>query len=183
VKKVNKEQIGKYLSLILRHKPETIGIELDSHGWASVDELIDGVKKTYPEISFAFLKEIVSSDNKQRYSFNDDKTKIRANQGHSISVDLELKPVCPPDILYHGTGEKYVNSIDSEGLIKKSRQYVHLSADTDTAKKVGIRHGKPVIYSIDSKKMYEEGYSFYLSENGVWLTNDVPVQYLKKVNN
>ncbi|MCR4686011.1 MAG: RNA 2'-phosphotransferase [Lachnospiraceae bacterium] len=180
---MNKEQIGKYLSLILRHKPETIGIELDSHGWASVDELIDGVKKTYPEISFAFLEEIVSSDNKQRYSFNDDKTKIRANQGHSIGVDLELKPVCPPDILYHGTGEKYVNSIDSEGLIKKSRQYVHLSADIDIAKKVGIRHGKPVIYLIDSKKMYEDGYRFYLSENGVWLTNDVPVQYLKKVNN
>ena len=129
----------------------------------------------------AQLEEIVASDDKQRYSFNEDKTLIRANQGHSIPVDVELKESLPPDILYHGTGEKYVSSINDMGLIPKSRLYVHLSKDMETAVNVGKRHGKPVIYVVDSKKMASDGYKFYLSVNNVWLTKKVPVEYLRMI--
>lgn len=174
------ESTSKYLSLILRHKPETIGITLDEHGWANVDELIEGVSKTHP-INVEILNNIVATDNKQRYSFNDDKTLIRANQGHSIPVDVELAVVNPPEVLYHGTGEKFVESIDAQGLIPKSRLYVHLSSDTDTAVKVGSRHGNPVIYRVLSGKMCRDGHVFYKSVNGVWLTKSVPVKYLQKI--
>ncbi len=176
----NKTEISKYIALILRHKPETIGIKLDEHGWANVEELVKGINVQY-NFSKDDLKEIVSTDNKQRYSFNDDKTLIRANQGHSISVDVELKKVTPPDILWHGTAEKYVHSIVQEGLIPKSRLYVHLSNDMDTAKKVGARHGKVVIFQIHSEQMHEDGYEFYKSVNGVWLTKKVPLNYLHKL--
>lgn len=174
-----KDNIGKYLALILRHKPETIGIQLDEHGWARVDELIAGIARTHA-FNLEMLEEIVRTDSKQRYSFNEDKTMIRANRGHSINVDVELKETLPPDILWHGTGEKYVQSIEQTGLIPKSRLYVHLSADPDTAKTVGSRHGKPVIYQVDAKAMVEDGYPFYISANGVWLTKEVPIKYLKK---
>lgn len=170
---------SKFISLILRHKPETIGITLDEHGWANVDELIAGVSKTHP-LDMAGLEKIVAEDEKQRYSFNDDKTLIRANQGHSISVDVELKEVEPPEILYHGTGEKYTSSIDELGLIPKSRLYVHLSGDEETARKVGQRHGKPVVYKVRSGEMHRDGIVFYRSVNGVWLTNTVPVKYLER---
>ena len=170
---------SKYISLILRHKPETIGISIDEHGWANVDELIAGVNKTQP-LDMAMLEQIVAEDEKQRYSFNEDKTLIRANQGHSIPVDVELEEVEPPEILYHGTGEKYVASIDEKGLIPKSRLYVHLSPDEVTAKKVGQRHGKPVIYTVKSGEMHRDGISFYRSVNGVWLVKAVPVKYLVK---
>lgn len=170
---------SKYISLILRHKPEAIGISLDEHGWANVDELIAGVNKMQP-LDMAMLEQIVADDEKQRYSFNEDKTLIRANQGHSIPVDVELEEVEPPEILYHGTGEKYVDSIDEQGLIPKSRLYVHLSPDEDTAKKVGHRHGKPVIYTVRSGEMYRNGISFYRSVNGVWLVKAVPVKYFTK---
>lgn len=174
------KDISKYMSLILRHKPEAIGISLDEHGWANVEELIAGIAKNN-EFNMEILEEIVRTDEKQRYSFNDDKTLIRANQGHSILVDVELEEKEPPEILWHGTGEKFVVAIDAEGLISKSRLYVHLSKDEDTAIKVGARHGKPVIYNVLAKQMYEDGYKFYLSVNGVWLTKDVPVKYLKKL--
>lgn len=174
------ESTSKYLSLILRHKPETIGITLDEHGWANVDELIKGISKTYP-INKELLENIVATDNKQRYSFNDDKTLIRANQGHSIPVDVELNVVNPPVVLYHGTGEKFVESINAQGLIPKSRLYVHLSSDTDTAVKVGARHGNPVVYKVLSGKMSRDGYTFYKSVNGVWLTKRVPIEYLQKM--
>ena len=170
---------SKYISLILRHKPEVIGISLDEHGWANVSELVAGINKTQP-FSMEQLEEIVRTDSKKRYSFNEDKTLIRANQGHSIPVDVELPEKQPPDILYHGTGEKYVSSIDRQGLIPKSRLYVHLSKDSDTAVKVGTRHGKPVVYRVDAHKMAEDGYKFYLSVNGVWLTKEVPMKYLSK---
>lgn len=171
---------SRFISLILRHKPETIGIALDEHGWAKVAELIDGISKTQ-YIDMAMLEKIVATDNKQRFSFNEDKTLIRANQGHSISVDVELSEKKPPVILYHGTGEKYVSSIDEQGLIPKSRLYVHLSKDEQTAKTVGSRHGKPVIYEIYAGEMYEDGYLFYLSVNGVWLAKSVPTKYMKKL--
>lgn len=170
---------SKYLSLILRHKPETIGICLDEHGWANVDELIAGIAKTH-KFNMEILEEIVRTDEKQRYSFNEDKTLIRANQGHSVPVDVELDEMEPPAELWHGTGEKYVTSIDSQGLIPKSRLYVHLSKDEETAVKVGKRYGKPVLYIVKSGEMYQDGYKFYLSKNGVWLTKEVPVKYLKK---
>lgn len=174
-------ETSRFISLILRHKPETIGITLDEHGWANVDELIKGVNKTHT-LTMELLEEIVSTDDKKRYSFNEDKTLIRANQGHSISVDVELKEAVPPTILYHGTGEKYVALIDSSGLIPKSRLYVHLSVDYDTAIKVGSRHGNAVVYTVDTASMIADKYVFYISENGVWLTKTVPVKYLKKVN-
>ncbi len=172
-------EVSKFIALILRHKPETIGITLDEHGWANVDDLIAGISKEY-EFNMEMLEEIVATDNKQRYSFNEDKTLIRANQGHSIPVDVELEKAAPPDILYHGTGEKYVSSIDEQGLIPKSRLYVHLSGDEETAYKVGQRHGKPVIYTVKSGEMYRDGFIFYYSVNGVWLTKEVPVNYLRK---
>lgn len=170
---------SKYISLILRHKPEVIGITLDEHGWANVDELIKGVSKTHL-LDREMLEHIVAEDGKQRYAFNEDKTLIRANQGHSIVVDVDLEQKIPPVILYHGTGEKFVSSIDESGLLPKSRLYVHLSADTETAVKVGSRHGKPVVYEVLSGEMERDGYLFYQSVNGVWLTKQVPVKYLRK---
>ncbi len=171
---------GRFLSLILRHHPEVIGIELDEHGWADVSELIEGISRTRP-FDFKLLEKIVAEDEKQRYSFNEDRTLIRANQGHSIPVDVELKKKAPPKILWHGTGEKYVESILRQGLIPKSRLYVHLSSDYDTAKKVGSRHGRPVVFEVAAGKMLEDGYDFFQSVNKVWLTKSVPVKYLKKL--
>lgn len=173
---------SQFIALILRHKPETIGITLDEHGWANVQELIDGINATGKHhLDMELLEEIVRLDEKQRYSFNEDRSLIRANQGHSIPVDVDLRETLPPKVLYHGTGEKYVPSIDEQGLIPKSRLYVHMSADKETAKTVGSRHGRPVIYEIDCKSMSEDGYRFYLSENHVWLTKAVPAKYLKKL--
>lgn len=169
---------SRFLSLILRHKPETIGISLDEHGWADVEELLDKMSKTRP-IDRETLEEIVRTDSKQRYSFNADHTCIRANQGYSIPVDVELPVAVPPEYLYHGTGRKYESSIEQVGLISKSRLYVHLSEDTETAEKVGRRHGIPVIYRVCSGQMQRDGYTFYRSVNGVWLTKAVPVAYLE----
>ena len=171
-------ETSKFIALILRHKPEEIGISLDEHGWASVDELIAGIAKTQP-FAMEMLEEIVASDEKQRYSFNEDKTLIRANQGHSIPVDVELEEKEPPTILYHGTGGKYVASINAQGLIPKSRLYVHLSSDYETAAKVGRRHGKPFVFQVAAEDMRKDSYKFYQSVNGVWLTEIVPVEYLK----
>ena len=172
-------EVSKYISLILRHKPETIGISLDEHGWANVDELIAGIQKSF-DITPEMLDDIVRTDSKHRYSFNEDKSLIRANQGHSIPVDVELEEKIPPKLLWHGTGEKYIGSIDKQGLIPKSRLYVHLSNDEKTARVVGTRHGIPVLYRVKAKQMYEDGYKFYLSVNGVWLTTEVPLKYLEK---
>lgn len=166
---------SKFISLILRHKPEEIGITLDEHGWANVDDLIRGVN-----IDMKTLEQIVETDDKQRYSFNADKTFIRANQGHSIPVDVELDELRPPEFLWHGTGEKYMNSICRDGLIPKSRLYVHLSSDMETAITVGKRHGNVVLLRVDARKMYQDGFKFYLSKNGIWLTKYVPTSYLKR---
>ena len=173
------KRTSKFISLILRHKPEVIGITLDEHGWANVDELIEGINRTQP-LTKEGLEEIVRTDEKQRYSFNEDKTLIRANQGHSIPVDVELPEVRPPKYLYHGTGEKYVASIDEQGLIPKSRLYVHLSGDVESAIKGGISRGKPVVYRSLAEQRAEAGMIFYRSGNGVWLTKVVPAEYLRK---
>ena len=170
---------SKFLSLILRHKPQLIGLELDEHGWADVEDLIRRVNMKRP-LNRSMLEQIVATDEKQRYSFSADGKLIRANQGHSIAVDVELAELEPPKILYHGTGEKFVASIRLQGLIKKSRLYVHLSSDIETAIKVGKRHGTPKIFLVDSGKMFADGYKFFRSVNGVWLTEHVPVKYLKE---
>lgn len=177
---MNSNETSKFIALILRHKPEAIGITLDEHGWANVDELVAGIAKQQP-FDRDMLEEIVRPDSKMRYSFNEDHTLIRANQGHSIPVDVELEEKTPPDILWHGTGEKYASSIDAQGLIPKSRLYVHLTADYDTAVKVGSRHGKPVVYTVAAGDMQKDGYHFYQSVNGVWLTKSVPAKFLKKI--
>ncbi len=175
-------KLGKFLSFILRHKPETIGIELDKNGWADVEELIKcSSKVTNNALTFEKLCEIVETNNKQRYSFNSDKSKIRANQGHSVKVDVELKEAIPPSILYHGTARRYAELIDAEGLVSKSRLHVHLSADKETAISVGKRHGKCLVYTVDINAMLKDGHKFYLSENGVWLTEIVPAKFLKKL--
>lgn len=172
------KEISKFLSLILRHKPDAAGISLDEHGWADVKDLLAGMNREY-SVDFTLLEKIVAEDEKQRYSFNEDRTLIRANQGHSIPVDVELEKRDPPEILWHGTGEKYVESINAQGLIPKSRLYVHLTDNFDTAVKVGSRHGRPVVYKVEAGKMADDGYEFFLSVNGVWLTKSVPVSYLR----
>jgi putative RNA 2'-phosphotransferase len=175
----DKIRISKFLSLVLRHKPDIIGLNLDNEGWAFVTELIDKSAAAKVFFDSAVLQEIVDTNDKKRFSYNADKTKIRAVQGHSIGVDLNLKPVTPPDILYHGTAKKFWDSIDKIGLEKRSRQYVHLSSDEQTAHKVGIRHGEPLILKIDSKEMILSGHQFFLSENGVWLTDHVPRKFIQ----
>lgn len=172
--------VSKYIALILRHKPETIGISIDKHGWANVNQLIKGINLKYP-ITMKDLETIVETDRKQRYAFNEDKTLIRANQGHSIKVDVELKETLPPKVLYHGSAKKYTASIEQYGLLPKTRLYVHLSSNVETAITVGSRHGKAVVYSVDAKSMVEDGYTFYLSVNNVWLIKEVPVKYLKRI--
>lgn len=172
-----KKRIGKFLSLILRHAPEKIGITLDKSGWASVDELLQQLATHNKPLSFEQLIEIVETNNKQRYSFNHDRTRIRANQGHSIELDLQLTPQEPPEVLYHGTASRFMKSITQQGLIKGSRHHVHLSKDKETAHQVGSRHGVPVILAIASGQMQRDGFVFYCSDNGVWLTDHVPTRY------
>jgi putative RNA 2'-phosphotransferase len=171
------KNLSKYLSLILRHAPEQIGLNLDSEGWGNVDFIVGKVVGLTRER----LEKIVAEDNKQRYSFNKDRTMIRANQGHSVAVDLKLEPVEPPVWLFHGTAARNVKNIVTHGLKKMSRQHVHLSADEETAYKVGARHGNPVVFHIPAKVMHMQGHKFYLSKNGVWLAESIPSEYLQKI--
>lgn len=174
---MNLIKISRFLSLVLRHHPEIIDLHIDSHGWAEVEELLLEMKKKYP-ISREILEEIVRTDNKNRYSFDEERRRIRANQGHSISVDVELEEREPPEFLYHGTGAKYVTSISQQGLLPMSRLFVHLSEEKKTAREVGKRHGNPVIYRVRSGDMGKKGYRFYLSVNHVWLTKEVSADFL-----
>lgn len=178
----NLDKLSVFISLVLRHKPNAANIVLDEHGWANVEELLNGINETGRKIDMDILEKIVATDNKQRYSFNQDKTLIRANQGHSIPVDVELKEQEPPEFLYHGTATRFLDDIFDDGLKSMSRLYVHLSKDIETALKVGKRHGDPVVLEIYSGDMYKDGYKFYLSENGVWLTKKVDVKYFEVMN-
>ncbi len=171
-------KLGRFISLILRHSPETIGIKLDEKGWADVEELIILMNKNRRKIDIDTLKEIVETNNKKRYEFSDDFKKIRACQGHSINVDVELEQAVPPKFLYHGTAVKNIESIKKEGIKKASRQHVHLSSDYNTAYNVGERHGKPYIIKVLSGKMGEDGKKFYISKNEVWLSDDIETEYL-----
>ncbi len=178
--KLTKEEvkISKFVSLVLRHKPENIGLTLSKDGWANVYELIEKIKATGRNINEDILERVVLYNDKKRFSFNENHILIRANQGHSINVDLEFEEKEPPEILFHGTSINNIDSIKQEGIKKMGRLYVHLSLTEETAKKVGERHGKPAIIKINSKQMYEDGIKFYLSENKVWLCDYVDPKYI-----
>lgn len=171
-------RISKFLSLVLRHEPESIGLELDENGWTGVLSLIAKVGPKFPGFNRAMLEEAVANNNKQRFAFNEDGTKIRANQGHTISVDLDYEPVTPPEILYHGTIIKFMNLIEKEGLSKMSRHHVHMSKDLQTAIVVGTRRGAAVILQIKAAEMARDGFPFFVSPNGVWLAEHVPPRYI-----
>jgi len=172
------KHISKLLSLVLRHEPEHIGLTLDQEGWANVPELIEKINQQGIRLNFATLQIIVDSNDKKRFAFNNDKTRIRANQGHSIEVDLSLPAQMPPAILFHGTAEKNIAGIRQHGIQKVDRHHVHLSAAKETALQVGQRHGKPVLLVIHALVMHEKGHTFYLSNNGVWLTDQVPPAFI-----
>jgi putative RNA 2'-phosphotransferase len=171
-------RISKFLSLVLRHQPEKIGLSLDQSGWASVERLIEASSRRGFDFTSEELQNVVDGNDKKRFSLSEDGLWIRANQGHSFKVELGYAPTAPPEILYHGTAEWFLTSIKQQGLIKGKRHHVHLSADFDAATKVGRRHGKPVVLRIEAGRMRQDGFIFYLSANGVWLTDCVPVQYL-----
>lgn len=171
-------RISKFLSLVLRHQPDKYGLTLDTNGWAQVDDLIAVANRAGVPLTYQSLQEVVAQNDKQRFALSDDGRAIRASQGHSISVNLELAPLEPPAQLFHGTADRFVSSIREQGLLRRSRQHVHLSPDISTAIKVGQRHGKPVVLTVESGAMHRDGYHFYRSENGVWLVEAVPVTYL-----
>ncbi|WP_263363125.1 RNA 2'-phosphotransferase [Flavobacterium collinsii] len=175
------KSVSKFLSLVLRHSPETIGLRLDENGWTDVEELIlkCNNRGSQNQMTAELLDYVVENNDKKRFAFNEDKTKIRASQGHSISVELNLNETEPSEFLYHGTIGKFMESIKREGLQKMSRQHVHLSKDKETAIKVGSRRGVPEILTVRSGAMYRDGFKFYLSENNVWLTAEVPAKYIE----
>ncbi|MBW4456159.1 MAG: RNA 2'-phosphotransferase [Nostoc indistinguendum CM1-VF10] len=174
-------KISKYLSKYLRHTPDAIGIKLTPNGWVAVDELLTACAKNKFPITRQELETVVEYNDKQRFSFDSTGTLIRANQGHTVKVDLQLEAVVPPDELYHGTARKSVESILQTGLCKMSRHHVHLSKDIATAKAVGARYGKAVVFAVYAAAMHQAGYIFYCSANGVWLVDHVPPEYLQKI--
>ena len=171
---------SKFLSYVLRHDPGSIGMALDAGGWADVAELLEKAAANGRRIDRATLEEIVATSDKKRFTLSDDRTRIRAAQGHSVEVALSLEPVTPPETLYHGTATRFMEPIRAEGLKPGSRQQVHLSGDEVTARAVGSRHGKPAILRVASGEMYRAGHIFYRADNGVWLTDAVPPQFLSE---
>lgn len=171
-------QASKFLSLVLRHRPELIGLVLDEQGWCDTEDLLAKVNQHGRKLTLAQLQEVVTSNNKQRFAFSPDGSRIRANQGHSVSVELGLQPQAPPEILFHGTVGQFLPAIQEQGLIKGKRHHVHLSPDRETAMKVGQRRGQPVILQVKARALHEAGGEFFLSENGVWLTEQVQPEYL-----
>ena len=169
---------SKFLSLILRHRPGRIGLSLDDNGWVSIQGLLDAANAKGYKITRTLLDEVVFTNDKQRFSYSHDGQMIRANQGHSVKIDLDLEPAAPPRTLYHGTVERFLDSMMTSGIQKMQRQHVHLSATIETAKNVGGRRGTPVVLQVDSGAMNHDGYTFYLSMNGVWLTDLVPWEYV-----
>ncbi|GAB4502768.1 MAG: RNA 2'-phosphotransferase [Anaerolineales bacterium] len=169
---------SKFLCLVLRHQPHKHGVTIDEHGWAQIDDVIRAVNRVGMPLTPQTLEQIVNENDKKRFAISADGRAIRARYGHSIAVDLELAPLEPPQQLYHGTAERFIESIRAEGLKPGSRQFVHLSEDVQTAGAVGKRHGIPVVLTVNSNAMYRDGFAFFRSENGVWLTGRVPVEYL-----
>ena len=174
-------KVSKYLSKHLRHQPERLGLELSPGGWVAVTDLLAACARHQFAVSRGELEEVVRCNDKQRFSFDDTGTRIRANQGHSVEVDLQLEPAEPPAVLYHGTGHGNVAPIQASGLCKMARHHVHLSADVPTAVKVGSRHGRPVVFAVDAAAMRQDGFVFYRSANGVWLVSEVPPKYLNLI--
>jgi putative RNA 2'-phosphotransferase len=174
----NLKSKSKFLSLVLRHQPEVAGITLDDAGWVAVDELLAGCSRAGTSITHGELLDIVRSSDKQRFALSEDGTRIRANQGHSVEVELGYEPAEPPAVLYHGTAASALPSIRTVGLERRARHHVHLSERTDTATAVGGRHGKPVVLTVDAARMQADGLLFYRTPNGVWLTDEVPAKYL-----
>lgn len=172
---------SKFMSMVLRHKPESIGLVLDEAGWVDVNELIEKANVHGRCLTVALIQEIVRCNDKQRFSISEDGARIRANQGHSINVDLGLQTKRPPKNLFHGTATRFMGSIRSKGLLPSGRHHVHLSENRDTAKQVGSRHGVPVLLEVAANKMAQDGFVFYLSENGVWLTEKVPMKYIREI--
>lgn len=171
-------RISKYLSKYLRHQPQQLGLELESGGWVRVDTLLAACAREGMRITREDLDEAVARNNKQRFGFDESCERIRAKQGHSVAVDLQLDPRLPPEVLYHGTGREAVGPIMREGLRKMRRHHVHLSPDVGTAMVVGKRHGPPVVFAVDAAAMQADGHVFYRSDNGVWLVDSIPPQYL-----
>jgi putative RNA 2'-phosphotransferase len=174
-------RVSKYLAKYLRHAPHELGLSLQPGGWVPVDDLLVAAEKHGFPISYDELVECVETSDKRRYSFDETGDLIRANQGHSVAVDLELEDREPPEMLYHGTVERFLPSIRSGGLNKRKRRHVHLSKDVETARKVGARRGKPVVLTVDAGRMHRDGHKFFLSANGVWLTETVPADYLSRM--
>jgi putative RNA 2'-phosphotransferase len=172
-------KFSRFLSLVLRHKPETIGIQLDHHGWTDVNQLLKKCSEHGRHYSRQDLQTVVDTNDKKRFAFSDDGKLIRASQGHSVDVQLGLKPKEPPEFLWHGTASRFLGSIYQQGLTKQGRQHVHLSADSETARAVGQRHGRLVLLKVLARQMHRDGHEFFLSANGVWLTDHVSVQYLQ----
>ena len=172
--------LSKLLSYILRHKPEEYGIVLDENGYTNVDELIKQLHAHNENINFEILQHVVDTNNKKRFAFSDDLTRIRASQGHSVDVELDYTEQQPPDILYHGTVNKFLAAIMKNGLQKMQRHHVHLSADKTTATKVAERRGKAIILEINTGDMFSAGHLFYVADNGVWLTDHVPTAYIRQ---
>lgn len=169
--------VSRFLSLVLRHRPELIDLQLDEAGWADIDDLIRQARDHHA-LDRAIIERVVADNAKQRFAISDDGGRIRASQGHSIDVDLGLAPVPPPDLLYHGTATRFVDAIRNEGLLKRDRRHVHLSADIATATNVGARHGKPVVLTIHAGRMAATGHAVFRSANGVWLTDAVPPAFI-----
>jgi putative RNA 2'-phosphotransferase len=169
---------SKFLSLILRHQPQKFGINLDEHGWAQVDDVIAAARHAGIMLTYPILQQIVAENDKQRFAISADGRAIRASQGHSIPIDLGLPPLEPPALLYHGTAQRFLPSIRVAGLQRRSRQYVHLSLDEQTAKSVGQRHGDSVVLIVQTGAMFRDGFTFFRSENGVRLVDSVPLKYL-----
>jgi putative RNA 2'-phosphotransferase len=172
-------RISKYLSLHLQHEPERLGLALEEGGWVEVGALLAACENDGFRLTRAELEEVVVRNDKQRFSFDETGTRLRANQGHSVEVDLQLEPVVPPPLLYHGTPERFVAAILARGLMKMKRHHVHLSPTLETARKVGARRGRPVLLAVDAAAMHAAGHSFYVSANGVWLVDAVPPEYLR----
>jgi putative RNA 2'-phosphotransferase len=172
-------RISKYLSKHLRHQPERIGLELAPGGWVSVDELLAAASKNGFEISLSELQQVVTTNDKQRFAFDESGDLIRANQGHSTEVDLQLPVRTPPAILYHGTHVKVVTEILKTGLQKMSRHHVHLTTNLSMAHQVGGRRGKSIVLAVNALLMESNGYDFYCTDNDVWLVDEVPPQYLQ----
>ena len=171
--------VSKFMSLVLRHQPQKIGLELDAAGWASVDELLRLSAAAGQPFSHDDLVDVVAISDKQRFALSEDGRRIRANQGHTIEIELGLPTLVPPDALFHGTAKRFLEAILREGLSRRARHHVHLTADRDTAIAVGRRYGVPVLLRIDAKRMHNDGHVFRCSANGVWLADDVPTVYLE----